>query len=105
MTEKQFHKNPCKILQVSNKESRKLTRESLETALLLLLEKKPLIKLRFLNSSLKLAFHVMLSIEITNLRKPFLNLFLTQIVRRYFSRHQKKFRFKDTALPKRGFSY
>ena len=42
MTEKTISKKSLQNLKVSNKESRKLTREALETALLLLLEKKTL---------------------------------------------------------------
>ena len=42
MTEKTISKKSLQNLKVSNKESRNLTREALETALLLLLEKKTL---------------------------------------------------------------
>ena len=41
MTEKIISKSPLQNLKVSNKESRKLTREAPETALLLLLKRKP----------------------------------------------------------------
>lgn len=42
MTEKKLSKKSLQNLQQSNQEARKITREAIETALLLLLEKKPL---------------------------------------------------------------
>ncbi len=58
-----------KNLYQSNKEANQLTKESIETALLFLLEKRSSSKFRYLNWSEKLVCHAMPSTAITSPRK------------------------------------
>lgn len=71
-------------LQVSNKESRKLTRESLETALLLLLEKKPLNQITISELVAKAGVSRNAFYRNYKSKEAILESILTQIVRRIF---------------------
>ena len=102
MTEKTISQKSLQNLQVSNKESRKLTRESLETALLLLLEKKPLNQITISELVAKAGVSRNAFYRNYKSKEAILESILTQIVRRIF-RGIKKFRFKDTALPSVAF--
>lgn len=72
MAEQKISPKSLKNLYQSNKEANQLTKESIETALLFLLEKKTSSRFPFLSWSEKLAYLVMPSTAITSPRKKFL---------------------------------
>lgn len=85
MTEKTISQKSLQNLQVSNKESRKLTRESLETALLLLLlEKKPLNQITISELVAKAGVSRNAFYRNYKSKEAILESILTQIVRRIF---------------------
>lgn len=84
MTEKTISQKSLQNLQVSNKESRKLTRESLETTLLLLLEKKPLNQITISELVAKAGVSRNAFYRNYKSKEAILESILTQIVRRIF---------------------
>ena len=84
MTEKTISKKSLQNLKVSNKESRKLTREALETALLLLLEKKTLNQITISELVAKAGVSRNAFYRNYKSKEAILESILTQIVRRIF---------------------
>lgn len=84
MTEKIISKKSLQNLKVSNKESRKLTREALETALLLLLEKKTLSQITISELVAKAGVSRNAFYRNYKSKEAILESILTQIVRRIF---------------------
>lgn len=84
MMEKTISKNSLQNLKVSNKESRKLTRESLEAALLLLLEKKTLDQITISELVAKAGVSRNAFYRNYKSKEAILESILTQIVRRIF---------------------
>lgn len=84
MTEKIISQKSLQNLQVSNRESRKLTRESIETALLLLLKKKSLNHITISELVTKAGVSRNAFYRNYQSKEAILEAILTQIVRRIF---------------------